>query len=76
MTLLEKPRLPLLLVDDDEDIRSQMKWALAEDYEVLLAQDRAGAIEAFQQHHPLVTLLDLGLPPRPNEPDEGLATLS
>jgi two-component system, NtrC family, response regulator len=71
---IAKPKL--LLVDDDEDIRSQMKWALAQDYEVILAQDRAGAIDAFKRSHPLVTLLDLGLPPRPTEADEGLATLS
>ena len=32
----------LLIVDDDEEIRSQMKWALAGDYEVLLAEDRPG----------------------------------
>src|SRR5882724_6800923 len=69
-----KPRL--LLVDDDEDIRSQMKWALAQDYEVVLAQDGPGAIEAFRQNRPLVTLLDLGLPPRPNDPEEGLAALA
>ena len=27
-------------------------------------------------NRPTVTLLDLGLPPRPNDPDEGLAALS
>ena len=66
----------LLIVEDDEDIRTQMKWALASDYEVAMAEDRAGAVAAFTANHPSVTLLDLGLPPRPNEPDEGLATLS
>jgi DNA-binding response OmpR family regulator len=25
----------LLIVEDDEDIRTQMKWALSSDYEVL-----------------------------------------
>jgi two-component system NtrC family response regulator len=69
-----KPKL--LLVDDDEDIRSQMKWALVNDYDPALAQDRAGAVEAFRQHRPLVTVLDLGLPPHPNDPDEGLAALT
>ncbi len=29
---MTKPRL--LIVDDDEDIRTQMKWALAQDYDV------------------------------------------
>ena len=66
----------LLVVDDDEDIRTQMKWALAADYEVVMAGDRAGALSAFRTSHPKVTLLDLGLPPRPNDPDEGLSVLS
>jgi two-component system NtrC family response regulator len=66
----------LLLVEDDEDIRTQMKWALVDDYELLTAGDRAGALAAFAAHSPTVTLLDLGLPPCPNEPEEGLAVLS
>jgi two-component system, NtrC family, response regulator len=66
----------LLIVEDDEDIRTQMRWALASDYEVALAEDRAGAVAAFTAEHPSVTLLDLGLPPRPNEPEEGMATLT
>lgn len=69
-------RTKLLIVDDDEDICTQMKWALANDYEPLTAGDRVGAFAAFTAHRPAVTLLDLGLPPRPNEPDEGLAALS
>jgi two-component system, NtrC family, response regulator len=66
----------LLIVDDDEAIRTQMKWALSEDYEVCFAEDRRGALEAFATNSPAVTLLDLGLPPRPNESDEGLAVLA
>ena len=66
----------LLIVDDDEEIRTQMKWALANDYDILLAGDRAGAVEAFAAARPLVVLLDLGLPPRPADPEEGLATLA
>jgi len=69
-------RTRLLIVDDEEDICTQLKWALSGDYEPLTAGDRASALAAFIQHRPLVTLLDLGLPPRPNEPDEGLAVLS
>jgi len=69
-----KPRL--LIVDDDEGIRTQTKWALSQDYDVCLAEDRRGAIEAFEANSPAVTLLDLGLPPRPNECDEGMAALS
>ena len=66
----------LLIVEDDEEIRTQMKWALAADYDIVLAGDRASAVETFQTARPLVVLLDLGLPPRPSDPDEGLATLS
>jgi len=66
----------LLIVDDDEEIRTQMKWALAGDYEVILAGDRPGAVEAFAAARPLVVLLDLGLPPHPAGPDEGLAALA
>jgi two-component system, NtrC family, response regulator len=69
-----KPKL--LIVDDDEEILTQMKWALGPDYEVLLAGERSEALKTFNSHRPAVTILDLGLPPRPNEPDEGLAALS
>ena len=69
-----KPKL--LIVDDDEAIRTQMKWALGENYEIYFAQDRREALEAFEANSPAVTLLDLGLPPRPNECDEGLEVLS
>jgi two-component system NtrC family response regulator len=66
----------LLIVDDDEDIRTQMKWALCGDYDLITAGDRASALAAFTAARPAVTLLDLGLPPRPNDPDEGLEVLS
>ena len=66
----------LLIVDDDEDIRTQMKWALCSDYDLVTAGDRASALAAFTAARPAVTLLDLGLPPCPNDPDEGLEVLS
>ena len=71
---MTKPRL--LIVDDDEDIRTQMKWALCGDYDLVTAGDRADALAAFTAARPTVTLLDLGLPPRPHDPDEGLEVLS
>lgn len=69
-----KPRI--LIVDDDEAIRTQMKWALAEHYEVHFAEDRRKAVEVFGANSPAITLVDLGLPPCPNECDEGLGLLS
>ncbi|HEX5491527.1 MAG TPA: PEP-CTERM-box response regulator transcription factor [Candidatus Udaeobacter sp.] len=66
----------VLIVDDDDAIRTQTKWALTAEYEVYLAEDRKRAVEVFTSTRPAVTLLDLGLPPRPNDPDEGLTALS
>ncbi len=66
----------LLIIDDDEEIRTQMKWALAKEYDVSLAEDRAGALDSYRTTQPAVVLLDLGLPPRPGTPEEGLAVLS
>lgn len=66
----------LLIVDDDEEIRSQMKWALIDDYDVQVAEDRPSALQTFGSHKPDVVLLDLGLPPSPGETTEGLAVLT
>jgi two-component system NtrC family response regulator len=69
-----KPKV--LIVDDDEEIRSQMKWALAHDYDVMLAEDRPSAVAAFRESRPMVVVLDLGLPPSPGAPEEGMAALA
>ena len=69
-----KPQI--LLIDDDEDIRTQMRWALESEYEVLEAEDRQSALQTFKQCQPRVSLLDLGLPPDPAAPTEGMATLA
>ncbi len=66
----------ILIVDDDEEIRAQMKWALTNEHEVALAEDRASALDAFRTFQPAAVLLDLGLPPFPSDPTEGLAILS
>ncbi|HET8761602.1 MAG TPA: response regulator, partial [Nitrospiria bacterium] len=66
----------LLVVDDEEAIRNQMRWALADDYEVLLAEDRPSALAQMKQERPEVVLLDLGLPPAPRDATEGLQALS
>ncbi len=65
----------LLIVEDEETIRNQMRWALAEDYEVILAADRNSALEQVRANQPPVVLLDLGLPPSPRQGEEGLRTL-
>src|ERR1051326_2509685 len=65
----------ILIVDGGEAIRCQMQSALSNDYDMCFAEDRVGAVEAFETMSPAVTLLDLGPPPRPNECDEGIAWL-
>jgi len=69
-----KPKV--LIIDDDEEIRTQMKWAVANDHQVSVAADRRSALEAFRKQRPEVVLLDLGLPPSPNDTSEGMATLA
>src|SRR3989304_7234174 len=65
----------LLIVDDDEDLRTQMKWALSQDYGVLRAEDRPSAIAMMRKERPAVVTLDLGLPPLPAGVEEGFAVL-
>ena len=65
----------LLIVDDDKEIQTQMKWALADDYEVVQAEDRRGAKHGMSSSKSQVVLLDLGLPPHPNDTQEGFLTL-
>ena len=64
----------LLVVEDDEGLQRQLKWAY-DGYQVVCAGDRASAIEALRAHEPAVVTLDLGLPPDPDGTDEGFAVL-
>jgi len=64
----------LLVVEDDPGLQSQMRWCF-EGYEVLIAGDRPEAINLLRRHEPAVVLLDLGLPPDPENASEGLAAL-
>ncbi len=68
-------RTKLLIVEDEEAIRRQMQWALADDYDVLLAGDRLNALEKVRTDRPTLILLDLGLPPSPRRGEEGLRAL-
>ena len=65
----------LLVVEDDEGLQRQLKWAY-DGYTVVAATDRASAIEALRLHEPAVVTLDLGLPPDPDGTEEGFATLT
>ena len=65
----------LLIVEDDEGLQRQLKWAY-EGYRVVAATTRAQAIDLIRLHEPAVVTLDLGLPPDPDGTSEGFATLS
>ena len=65
----------LLVVEDDEGLQRQLKWAY-DGYQVVCAGDRRSAIDAVRAHEPAVVTLDLGLPPDPDGTDEGFATLA
>ncbi len=67
-----KPKL--LIVEDDEGLQAQLKWAY-EDFEVILAGTREAALAAIRSEEPAVVTLDLGLPPDPDGTSEGFAIL-
>jgi two-component system NtrC family response regulator len=67
-----KPKL--LVVEDDEGLQAQLKWAY-DDFEVVPARDRDSAIAALRAEAPAVVTLDLGLPPDPDGTSEGFAVL-
>ena len=64
----------LLVVEDDPLLRRQLRWSLT-GCRLLLAEDREGALALLRAHEPQVVLLDLGLPPAPNDVSEGFALL-
>ena len=62
----------LLLVDDDPLISESLAFALAAQYEVTTAADRAGAVAKLRDGLvPELALIDLGLPPVAHLPNEG-----
>ena len=68
-----KPRI--LIVDDDEAITQQLSWTLSEDYDVLTANDMQTAVRRATLFEPMVSILDLHLPPHPHSPEVGLRLL-
>src|SRR5207237_5670851 len=73
-TMSQSPR-KLLIVEDDEAVRTQLKYALREEYALFFAESRAAALALVNEVRPDVVSLDLGLPPHPDTAEEGLLTL-
>ncbi len=64
----------ILIVEDDPGLQKQLKWSF-EGFEVFIAGNRKEALEQLKKHQPPVITVDLGLPPDPDGPSEGLATI-
>jgi DNA-binding NtrC family response regulator len=62
-----------MIVDDDSLIRDSLRLALADSFEVHLAENRTQAIQLLRDmdNPPELALIDLGLPPIPHRPTEG-----
>ncbi|MEG3147398.1 PEP-CTERM-box response regulator transcription factor [Sphingomonas sp. RT2P30] len=75
MSASPAPRPKLLIVEDDLGLQRQLRWAY-DGYEVIVAGDKASAIDALRAEEPAVVTLDLGLPPDPDGVSEGFATLA
>ncbi|MEP6996253.1 MAG: PEP-CTERM-box response regulator transcription factor [Betaproteobacteria bacterium] len=67
-------RRPLLIVEDDPELQKQMRWAF-DRYETVVAADRESAVAQMRRCEPAVVTMDLGLPPHPDDPSEGLLLL-
>jgi two-component system NtrC family response regulator len=66
----------LLIVDDNEDVLTQLKWGLtSESYTLHLAANVDEALAVFRKLHPGVVTLDLGLPPHVESSEEGFRGL-
>jgi two-component system NtrC family response regulator len=67
-------RRPLLIVEDDPALQTQMKWAL-DAYDVAVASNGSEAVAQMRRLEPAVVTLDLGLPPTPDDPAAGFQAL-
>src|SRR6266536_3694042 len=65
----------VLVVDDDEAVRSGLYWALTSDYQVFQASSRAEAGALITAKAIDVVVSDLHLPPHVGDISEGLALI-
>jgi two-component system, NtrC family, response regulator len=65
----------VLIVEDDDGLRRQYRWAFS-GLRISLAGTREEAADTLRQGVFAVAIVDLGLPPSPDDPSEGLATLA
>ena len=59
----EKIQQPILVVDDDHNLRQTIRWMLEEeDFSVRTAADGQEAVEQALEQQPALIILDMGLP--------------
>ena len=68
----------LLIVDDDPLIRDTLAFALGADFETRTCESRPQAIDLLRRipRPPQLALVDLGLPPATDTPDEGFQLIA
>jgi len=75
MSNQSQPKGTVLVVDDDDMVRSGLYWALASDYQVLQASSRPEACALLSEEQIQVVVSDLHLPPNVDDIVEGLALI-
>jgi two-component system NtrC family response regulator len=65
----------VLIVEDEDGIRTQLRWALGDQFQVAVVATAEEARKAVQLERFDAVTLDLGLPPDPTGPSEGLRLL-
>jgi two-component system NtrC family response regulator len=65
----------VLIVEDDDGLRRQYRWVFP-NLRTTLVGTRKDAVDTLRQNSFSVAIVDLGLPPYPDDPSEGLATLA
>ena len=75
MSTQPHPKGTVLVVDDDEAVRSGLYWALTSDYHVLQASSREEACALIHDKEVEVVVSDLHLPPNTDDIVEGLALI-
>ncbi len=68
-------REKLLVVDDEESIRNQLKWGLSEEFDVFEAASSAEAWKILRDDRPGLVTLDVALSGPGHSSDEGLTLL-
>ena len=75
MNAQTQPKGKVLVVDDDEAVRSGLYWALTSDYQVFQASSREEACALINDQEIDVVVSDLHLPPNVEDITEGLALI-